>query len=116
MFATPDIGVSYGRFSHSCLARIFILKIGKGLFVYHKTSDFSIDWVNSRKQELWSLAHGHASNIETRGRPCEQTKIVEGCRSYCVRQEVYGRSAVFTDFGGALLLYDLKTHDRIEPY
>jgi hypothetical protein len=45
---------------------------------------------------------------------CGQTKIVEGRRYYCVPWK-FAKGARFSPVLGALLLYDLKTHDRIEP-
>jgi len=45
---------------------------------------------------------------------CRQTKIVEGRRYYCVPGK-FAKGARFSPILGALLLYDLKTHDRIEP-
>ena len=47
-------------------------------------------WRTSRKWKLYSFSHGYLSliDIETRGRRCGQTKIVEGRRYYMSRGEL----------------------------
>jgi len=64
---------------------------------------------------LCSFSHGHTSliDIETRGRRCGQTKIVEGRRSYCVPGK-FAKGARFSPILGAQLLYDLKKHLKIK--